>query len=334
MKSSWMNAVFMIVLLGVAPSAYADVSEVRIARQYGIAYLPMMMIEENRLLEKHAKAAGLDIKTAWSVFSGGNVMNDALLSGNLHFATGGVTPFITLWAATRGTPSEVKAVMSKVYMPAYLNTRNPAVKTLKDFSEKDKIVVTAVKTSVQSIVMQMEAEKLYGPSDIYHFDRLTVAMSHPDGMAALFNPQSEIDSHFTVPPFQYQELEKPGIHRVMSTYDVTGGPHSFTLVFTTAKFREANPKVYAAFVAAFKEAVDTINRDKKAAAEFYVRVAKDKGGVEPILKMLNDPEIRFDITPKGTQRFAEFMYRIGSIKVKPATWKDMFFPEMHNLPGS
>jgi len=290
--------------LALTRLAAAEVGEVKLARQYGIAYLPMMMIEENRLLEKHAKAAGLDVKTGWSVFSGGNVMNDALLSGSLHFATGGVTPFITLWAATRGTPSEVKAVMSKVYMPAFLNTRNPNIKSLKDFTDKDKIVVTAVKTSVQSIVMQMEAEKLYGLSDVYHFDRLTVAMSHPDGMAALFNPQSEINSHFTVPPFQYQELEKPGIRKVLSTYDVIGGPHSFTLVFTTAKFRQENPKVYAAFIAAFNEAVDTINRDRKAAAEFYVRVARDKSGVEPILKMLNDPEIRFDITPKGTQRFA------------------------------
>ncbi len=321
-------------LAGVTHAAYSEVDELKIARQYGIAYLPMMLIEENKLVEKHAKAAGLDVKTSWSVFSGGNVMNDALLSGSLHFATGGVTPFITLWAATRGTPSEVKAVMSKVYMPAFLNTRNPAVKSLKDFTDKDKIALTAVKTSVQSIVMQMEAEKLYGPADIFHFDRLTVATSHPDGMAALLSARSEINSHFTVPPYQYQELEKPGIHKVMSTYDVIGGPHSFTLVFTTGRFRQDNPKVYAAFIAAFNEAVATINRDKKAAAEFYVRVTKDKGGVEAILRMLNDPEIRFDTTPRGTQRFADFMYKIGSIRVKPASWKDLFFPEIHALAGS
>jgi NitT/TauT family transport system substrate-binding protein len=32
--------------------------------------------------------------------------------------------------------------------------------------------------------------------------------------------------------------------------------------------------------------------------------------------------------------YAEFMHAVGSIKVKPASWKDMFFPEAAAFPGS
>jgi len=30
----------------------------------------------------------------------------------------------------------------------------------------------------------------------------------------------------------------------------------------------------------------------------------------------------------------EFMHRIGSIKAKPDSWRDLFFPNVHGSPGS
>jgi len=129
-----------IILLGTLFTAQAETNEVRLAQQYGISYLPLMLIEQNRLLEKHAAARGLgEIKVTWSKFAGGNVMNDALLSGSLDFAAAGVAPATTLWAKTRGTQSEVKLVTAMNSMPMYLNTRNPNVRSIKDFTEKDKI---------------------------------------------------------------------------------------------------------------------------------------------------------------------------------------------------
>ena len=99
-------------------------SEINVAQQYGIGYLPLMLMEEQKLIEKHAKAAGVDVKVDWAKFAGGNVMNDALLSNSLQFASGGVGPFVTLWAQTRGN-LDVKAVAAINSMPLYLNTRNP-----------------------------------------------------------------------------------------------------------------------------------------------------------------------------------------------------------------
>ena len=320
--------------LSLAGPARAEVSELKVAAQYGISYLPLMIMEDQKLIEKQAKEAGIaDLQVKWSKFAGGNVMNDALLSNSLQFASGGVGPLVTLWAKTRGN-LDVKAVSAINSMPLYLTTRNPDVKTLKDFSAKDKIALPAVKVSIQAVTLQMAAEKAFGEGQQYKLDPLTVSMSHPDAQTALLSGQSEITAHFSSPPFQYQQLERPGIHRVLNSFDVLGGPGTFNTVWTTSKFRSDNPKLYAAFVAALDEAIATINADKRAAADTYLRLSKEKSSADSILKMLNDPEIVYTTTPQNVMKYVDFMHKVGSIKVKADSWKDLFFPNIHGAPGS
>jgi NitT/TauT family transport system substrate-binding protein len=326
---------FAIAALSLAllPAAHAEMSEIHVSRQYGISYLPLMIMEDQKLIAKHAKASGIDVKVNWSKFASGAVMNDALLSGNLQFASGGVGPFTTLWAKTRGNLA-VKATSAINSMPLFLVTDNPKVKTVKDFTDKDKIALPAVKVSIQAVTLQMAAEKAFGPGQQNKLDHLTVSMSHPDAEAALLSGGSEITAHLGSPPFQYQELEHKGLHKVFSSYDVLGGPATFNVVWTTTKFHDENPKVYAAFMAALDEATAMINNDKRAAAQTYLRVSKDKDSLDDILKMLNDPEIKYTTTPHNVMKYVDFMYKIGSIKVKPDSWKEMFFESAQNLPGS
>lgn len=326
--------VTMLTLLGSAGQVRAEMGEITVAQQYGIGYLPLMVMQRDGLIEKHARAAGVgDLKVKWAKFAGSNVANDALLSGNLQFAAVGVPPLITMWAKTKGN-LDVKGVAALNSMPIYLNTRDPNVKSVKDFTEKDKIALPSVKVSVQAVTVQMAAEKAFGEGNAHKLDSLTVSMAHPDGMIALTSGKGEINSHFTSPPFQYQELEKPGIHTVLNSYDVMGGATTFVVVWATSRFREANPKIYMAFLNALKESVDFVNQDKRRAAEIYVKASNSKEPVEAILKMLNDPEIEYTMTPKNVMKYADFLYKIGSIKDKPASWKDLFMPEIHGLPGS
>src|SRR5947199_4651419 len=270
--------------------ARAEMTEIAVAEQYGIGYLPLMLMEEKKLIEKHAKAAGVDVKVGWAKFAGGNVMNDALLSGSLQFASGGVGPLVTLWARTRGN-LDVRSVGALNSMPLYLVTRNPNVKTISDFRDSERIALPAVKVSVQAVLLQMAAEQAFGAGQQNRLDPLTVTMSHPDAMQALLSGQSEIDAHFGSPPFQYQEVAKAGNHVVLNSYDVLGGPATFNVVWTTAKFRADNPKLYDAFVKALDEATAEINRDKRGAAEAYLRICKDKDHPDHILGMLNDQTI-------------------------------------------
>jgi NitT/TauT family transport system substrate-binding protein len=315
--------------------ARAEVSELQIAKQYGISYLPLMLMEADQLIEKQAKAAGLpDLKVSWSTFTSGANMNDAILSGSLHFASGGVGPMMTLWARSKGT-IDVKCVTAMNVMPLYLTTRNPAVQSIKDFTEKDKIALPAVKVSIQAVTLQMGAEREFGPGNHGKLDALTVAMSHPDGQQALLSAAGEITAHFSLPPFQYQQLKQPGIRRVLNSYEVLGGPTTFNLVWTTQKFRQENPKTYDAFLKAFAESINAINIDKRATAARYLQIANDKkSSVDDIAAMLSDPEIEFTSTPKNVMRYANFMHKTDAIKIKPENWKDLCFDNLHNLPGS
>jgi NitT/TauT family transport system substrate-binding protein len=153
-------------------------------------------------------------------------------------------------------------------------------------------------------------------------------------MQALLSGQSEVNAHFGSPPFQYQELAKPGMHVILNNYDVMGGAVTFNVVWTSDNFRANNPKLYDAFVKALDEAQATINRDKRAAAEAYLRISKDKDTVDNIARMMNDPQIVFMTTPQNVMKYADFMAKTGAIKVKPDTWKDLFFPNVYGMPGS
>ena len=93
--------------------------------------------------------------------------------------------------------------------------------------------------------------------------------------------------------------------------------------------------VYAQRILALhREAIQDINRDRRGAAEAYVRITKEKISVDEILELINNPEFEFTMTPKNLMKIVGFMSEVGHIKVKPETWKDLFFPEVHNLPGS
>ncbi len=323
----------VLAVAAVTQSAVAEVTEVRVAQQFGIGYLPLQMMREKSLIEKHAKALGLgDITVTWSRFGGGRAMNDALLSGNLDFASGGVGPLLTIWDKTKGNLN-VKGVAALNAMPLYLNTNNPNVKTLKDFTEKDRIALPAVKVSVQARTLQMAAEQAFGAGKHDVLDKWTVSMKHPDGVAALLSGKSEITGHFTSPPFMYQELQNPNVHKVVSSYEILGGPSTFNCVWARSSFRDENPKTYQAFVNALKESMDLINADKDAAAGVYITQANSKLDPAFVREIVNNPENDFTMTPRNTMKYAEFMHRVGALKNKPESWKDYFFAEIHDLAG-
>jgi NitT/TauT family transport system substrate-binding protein len=327
-------AVFLSLTLALAAPARAEVSEVRIAQQFGISYLPLTVMHHEQLLEKAAARAGLPgLEVSWTQFGAGNAMNDALLSGSLDFPSGGVGPLLTIWSKTKGHQA-VRGVASLNSMPLYLVTVDPKVKTIKDFTDKDKIGLPAVKVSIQAVTLQMAAAKAFGADHYNQLDRLTVSMKHPDAMAAMLSGGSEITAHFGSAPFQYQELADKRAHRVLSSYDVLGGPHTFNVVWTTQKFHDDNPKVYAAFLTALDEAMKLIKSDPKRAAAIYIDEEKSKLAPDFVEKMIRDPENVFTTTPQNVMKYAEFMHKIGAIENMPKSWSALFFPDIHAKGGS
>ncbi|MCQ9472529.1 ABC transporter substrate-binding protein [Pseudomonas alliivorans] len=316
----------------LAPATAQAEGEIRIAEQFGIVYLLLNVVRDQQLIEKHGKEDGLEIKVDWTQLSGGSAVNDALLSGSIDIAGAGVGPLLTIWDRTLGRQN-VKAVASLGNFPYYLVSNNPKVKSIADFTEKDRIAVPAVSVSVQSRYLQYAAARQWGDKEFARLDKYTISLPHPDAAASLIAGGTELTGHFSNPPYQDQELHNPNVHVVLNTYDLFG-PNSPTVLFATEKFRNENPKTYKAFIEALSEAEQFVRKDIGAAADTYLRVTKSKIDRAELLKIIDRPEFQFTITPKNTYPLAEFLYRVGAIKNKPASWKDYFFQDEKPLQGS
>jgi NitT/TauT family transport system substrate-binding protein len=324
----------LVAALGGCSSRPAG--EVRIPRGAGgIGFLPLLVMEKHGLIEKHAREAGVpDLTVRWIDLGGPSVVNDALLSGAADYVAAGPPAFLTLWDRTRDSLG-VSGVAAITSLPMYLNTRAEHLRTVDDLRNGDKIAVTAIKVSIPALVMQMYAARKYGAAEATRFDRYTVSMTHPDGVVALLSGAAGIAAHFTSPPFHQRERRDPRVRTIMTSDEVMGGSTTFTMLSTTKKFREEHRQVYTAVLAALEEANRMIVADPKTAAGLLMASAPDSGfTLDETVAMLTDPAIRFTTTPENVEKYAAFMHDTGSIKTRPAGWKDLFFPEIHGVPGS
>jgi len=321
-----------MALLGSA-AAHAE-GRIRIAQQFGIAYLILDVVRDQQLIEKHGKAQGQAIEVDWASISGATAMNEALLANSLDVVSAGVPPLLTLWDRTQGKQN-VKAVAALGSLPNYLITNNPQVRTLKDLGPKDRIAVPAAGVGFQSRTLQIETAKQFGQTDFKRFDNISVSLPHPDATAALIAGGSEINTHFSSAPFYYQALDaNKAVHKILSSYEILGGPATFNVLYTTQKFHDENPKTYKAFYAALEEAAQWIRANKAQAAETFIRVQKSKLSPEFVRKIVEDPENDFTIVPHRTFVYADELHKLGVLKNKATSWKDYFFVEAHAAPGS
>ena len=333
MKSGWAASAAVAFVFGIATTA-AGAAEIRLAEQFSMGYLQFNVMKRDRLIEKYAAQRGLkDFEVSWQRFNGPVAMNEALLSGSTDIVSGGVPGLITLWDKTRGTSFEVKGICALSSQPFLLNTANPDIKSIKDFGERDRIAVPSIKVSVQAVLLQMAAADAYGEANYSKLDPLTVSMSPPDATIALLSGAGGVSSAFSVPPFQFQQLEQKNIHTVLSSFDVLG-PHTFTVAWTSARFRKDNPELYAAFLDAVKEATAIIAADPKGTAQSWIADTGSKLPLEMVTKVVTGPGVEWTMTPAATMKFAKFMFKVGTTKHEPSSWKDLFFPEIGGLDGS
>jgi len=316
-----------------AAGVRAEVSEISIAQQYGVSFLPLIVMEKQGLVEKRAKELGFSgINVKWTKVAGPSVMNDGLISGAIHFAAQGAPSLITLWDKTHG---QIKGVSALTTYPLYLVTRNPEVKTIKDFTDKDKIALPAVKVSSQAICLQMAAAKEWGQDQYARLDPFTITRPHPDAATSVISKATEINSHYSVAPYYYYELATPGVHNVLKSYDTLGGPATNGVMIMAKKFRDANPKVTSAVYGALSEAEEFINKNAGEAAQIYIKTTNEKRSSQAeMVKFISDPDNVWTTAPQQSMEFAIFMHKVGTMKRLPASWQDMYMPESHELKGS
>ncbi|HEV7415129.1 MAG TPA: hypothetical protein VGN98_03165 [Tianweitania sediminis] len=291
----------------------------------GFGFLPLHMMREFNLVEKHAEEAGIELSVNWANVGGPAAMNDALLSGSAHFISAGPPAFITLWDRTQGN-IEVMGAAAMSSMPMHLNTTAEHIETLEDFTDNDKMGVTSIKVSIPSIIMQMYAQE-QGEQDVYKYDPYTVSMGHADALIAMLSGSGGIVAHYASSPFHEIEIKNPEVRTIQSSDDVMGGSTTFTMISTTTKFHDENPVVYGVFLDALEEAQQMIAEDSEAAIEVLV---ESMGGAselsnEELIAILEDPRTKYTTVPENVMKYANFMHEIGSITNQPATIGDMFF---------
>jgi len=246
--------------------AAAEVPEVKIVAQNGSNYLPLFVMQGQKLVEKHLAANGLGSTTvAWTRLANPSAIIDAFLTGAVHFSGQGVPSTALIWDRTRNGIG-AKAVSAMTASNIWLMTRKPEIKSLRDLTDKDRIALPSIKTSAQALFLWSAAEKEFGLGQWGKLDHITVSLPHPDAMAAVTNPNGEITVHAATSP--YADLEKKaGLHAITDLYSVEGRSVTGLNFVSTEQFRNANPNTYAAVVAAFNEAIGWINEDKRRAAK-------------------------------------------------------------------
>ncbi len=312
-----------------------DARVVRIVQQRGLLYLPVDLLANGGLITKHAEALGLGrVEAVAQVINSAAAVNDALLSGSADFGTAGPPPLLTIWDKTRGTPNEIRAVGTMSNVPMTLYTINPAVKTIADFTAADRIAVPAAKVSFNAVMLQIEAERMFG--DAERLDPLTVSMGHPDALAALAGGmgRSAITAHVAVPPFTERGLKLPGAHLVLDSHQVFGGSFTQMMLVGPRRFRDQNPQLHKAVLAALDESIASINADKRSAVALWKDVHKASESVDDLLAIVSDPRFEFSATPLRLKFLSDFLYRQKRIKEPLGSWKDIFWPDAWARAGT
>ena len=331
---------FAAAALALAPAAAptparAEADAVRFAMPYGLGYLPTYVVVDRQLIQKHARAAGLgDIAVTIRHMASGPLTSDLILAGDADIGMGGWGPAFILWDKTRG-PQKVRAITPLSGAAIVLLSNDPRIRSLRDFREGDKIAMSAIKVTDQAVTLQMAAAKEFGWDQRFRLDPLTVAMSNPDGMAALLSGQNEVRNQFAIPPFSAILMESGKTHVVMTSEDYLTPGSSGSLAYTTTKFHDSNPKLYAAVAAAYEEAFAFIAADADGAADIYAHHEPQKRERAWIAGIIADPKkMYYSPTPRGIKEHADFMFRIGTLKTQPESWRELFWENMHGKDGS
>ena len=313
--------------------ARAETGTVRVATQFGLAYLPLIVMEHDHLWEKEADKLGVKISADYMRLGGGAALNDALISDSVDMVAGGTAPMLVLWDRT-STSFKVKGVAALNSSPMDILTNKPNIKSLADFGADDRIAVPSIRTSFQALALMAAAERAFGPGQASHLDTLTVAMQHPDAVAAMTSAGSQISGYVSSSPYQEILLTKPGISKITNSFAAFGGPSTFSVVYAKDAFVQNNPKVMTAFYAALKQAFASIAADRSASIDKYLDVTHEKTDRALMEAILARPDFTFGIEPAGTLPLAQLMKRVGLLKQEPASWKDFFTGALHAGKGS
>ncbi|WP_432407803.1 ABC transporter substrate-binding protein [Wukongibacter sp. M2B1] len=316
------GVLIMIFVLGVLilsgcksnDGAKSKEHKIRVAEQYGLAYAPLQIMKENKIMEKNLPG----VEVSWEQVGNTAAIREAMLANKIDAGFMAIPPFLIGW--DKGMEWRIASGLSS--SPIGLVTYRDDIKTIRGFTKDDRIALPQP-GSVQHILLSMACEREF--SDAKRLDDLLVTMKHPDGMNALLT-KKDITAHFTSPPYIFKELEQKGMHQILSGSESMGKDFTFIIGVTTNKFHDNNPLVYNAFVKSLHEAMEFIQNDPEKSA----KILSNEYNLpkEEVLKYITSEGMEYDSEIRGIYEFADFMVRNDYISktfedINNIIWEDV-----------
>jgi NitT/TauT family transport system substrate-binding protein len=294
-------------------------SKITIAYQFGVGYAPLMIIKQQRLLEK--AYPGLQVE--WKQLASGTPITDGIIKGDIQIGAMGTGPMLVGWA--RGINWKVIAPLDEADL--WLMARDRSIRTIADL--RGKRIATPTATSIQAVALRKMAQVKLGNARA--LDSSLISMDHPDGMQALLSGQ--IDAHFTSPPYQWQELGR-GAHVVGRSYGYFGA-HSFLVTVVTQKFYDEYTAFSNRYYRLVKQSIDLLNKRPKVAAGILAREdSTDATAAQFRTWITRKKSLTYTTRPRGLMRTAGFMNKIGLLGKVPNSWRELVFPPVYPTKGS
>lgn len=328
-----LKAFSWVLALGALGSpALAEQDRVTLAIQYGYAYLPVTVADKLGLFRQQAQAHGqpqasFEIKR----ISGAPAINDALISGNVDIGGYGLSGTLIAWEKTRRS-LDVRALCALVAGDNALFVNDPAIKSLADFKADDKIAVSSP-SGQQALLLQMAAQRQFGPDQIHKLDHLMVSLPHPDAMSSLLN-KAGIKGYIGPNPYSYQLAQDPRVSKLFDFSSELDKRMTSGVLTSTGRFVKNNPQLSAAVVAAINEANAYIRKEPRKAAELFLASEPSSLSLDQVEDMLRQVSGEWSVQPSGVMALAKFMVRSGALKKAPDNWQSIFFAPVADGEGS
>ncbi len=330
--SKFLRCLAVVAALSVVSAPALAQETVKIGVGFGLAFLPLYICEDLKLVEKHAKEVRLDVKAIYQRFLGAGPMQDAIASGAVDMGPFGTAPLLAAWENNKSPPKQILAISGITSLPLVLLSDKPKVQSIADLKPSDRIAMPTL-SSPQMYFLQMQSEKTFG-----QYDRLrsqVVAMSHPDAITALVGGAGPVTAYFSSAPFTQLALRDAAIHPLLSSEDVMNGKASFLIMGATKATIDVRSKLPEVIDKAMDEAARIIHDDPRRAAQIYLAHEPSKTfDAAAVAAILKENQDEFGSAVYGVQAFADFMGRHGELKAPPQSWKDIVAPSLLNSPST
>lgn len=304
----------MSMAFAAAVQVQAADASLNIAYQYGLAYAPLIVAQDQGLIEAaYEEATGKTAEITWTQMSSGADINTGIAAGELDAGFLGVGPAIT--GVTKGVGYKIFTNLSGQEHGMMTNSED--FQKLEDLVGSNAQIALVNTGSIQHIILAKALDE--AGLDAHALDANIVAMKHPDGMAALLSGSAQ--AHLTSSPYIFMEQNEEDLYPIEEVAAAWTADDSFIVGVASEELFDEDPELYTALVDGIAAAIQYVNDNPEETAALTCEY--DGNTAEDELFYLGKGVYKTQTS--GIMEMAEFMGRTGFIENAPEAFTDLVF---------